>query len=65
MDLRLSNSNSEVTERAARIATIVNEGGTIYLVLGEGDHTSDRWLLSESLVRKLVSEGFNIAMKPR
>lgn len=53
-----------MTERSAAIAAIVQESpGEFYLVLGEGKHDFDRWKLSESLVRKLVIEGFAIAMK--
>jgi hypothetical protein len=52
------------TLKVASIAAIVQEEpNRFYLIVGQGDHTCSRWELSESLVRKLVSDGFNIAMR--
>ncbi len=38
------------------VAAITNEGPDLYLMVGPGDHTSQRWKLSESLARKLFKE---------
>jgi hypothetical protein len=38
------------------VAAIVNEGEKIFLVVGPGDHTSQRYELSKSLADKLEYE---------
>jgi hypothetical protein len=43
--------------KRALIAGIVEPvKGELYVLLGEGDHTCERWLLTESLARKLRRE---------
>jgi hypothetical protein len=55
-----------MTEKVAAVAAIVQEEpNRFYLIVGEGDHTCSRWEISESLVRKLVSDGFSIAMRTK
>ena len=43
---------------APLVAAITNEGPDIYLMIGPGDHTSQRFKLSEPLARKLLRELF-------
>ncbi len=50
----LSSGNAEPLE--ARVACATNEGREIFITLGTGDHTCQRWKLSESLARKLRRE---------
>jgi len=49
--------------KTARIATAVEDGDKIILVLGVGDHSCERWELTESLARKLCVELFHLATK--
>ena len=49
-----------MTERKAFVAAIVEEGEEIFLMVGAGDHDCDRWKLSRSLLRKLMSEGLRV-----
>lgn len=49
-----------MTERKAFVAAIVEEGEEIFLMVGEGNHDCDRWKLSRSLLRKLMSEGLPV-----
>jgi hypothetical protein len=37
-------------------ATVTEESGEYFLVLGKGDHSCDRWKLSRSLLIKLAYE---------
>ncbi len=48
--------SAHATTSPAVIAAITNEGPDLYLMIGPGDHTSQRWKLSESLARKLRRE---------
>ena len=41
---------------AASIAVITNEADDLFITLGSGDHTSQRWKLTPSLARKLRRE---------
>lgn len=50
-------------QREARVAVITNEGQEIYLTLGEGDHTSQRWKLSKSLLKKITREGLDLVLR--
>ena len=43
-------------------ATVVREGDQIFLVLGPGDHTSQRFELSFSLARKLLVDLFRVVV---
>lgn len=52
MDLRLSHSDAETVT----VAAIVPEGEEIILMLGPGDHSCQRFKLTESLARKLRRE---------
>lgn len=51
--------------REARAAYITEISGELYLTLGAGDHSCDRWLISTDQLRTLVSDGFKIVMKGR
>lgn len=43
-------------------AAIVKEGDQIFLVLGPGDHTSQRFELTFSLARKLLIDLFRVVV---
>lgn len=50
-------------DRIAAIATVVEEGGESFLIIGEGDHTCDRWKIRPSLLIKLALELVSLALK--
>lgn len=52
MDLRLRNSHTE----EIRVAAVTDDDGDIILMVGPGDHTCQRFKLTESLARKLRRE---------
>lgn len=43
-------------------ATVVKEGDQIFLVIGPGDHSSQRFEITFSLARKLLVELFRIVV---
>lgn len=43
-------------------ATVVREGDQIFLVLGPGDHSAQRFELSFSLARKLLVDLFRVVV---
>ena len=42
--------------KTALVAAVVGEGDEVFLMLSDGDHTCERWLLTESLARKILLE---------
>jgi hypothetical protein len=50
--------------KVAKIAALVQDGAkTFLMLLTEDDTDCERFEVNEAQVRKLVSEGFNIAMR--
>jgi hypothetical protein len=49
-------AKAQSAPRAASIAVITNEADDLFITLGSGDHTSQRWKLTPSLARKLRRE---------
>jgi hypothetical protein len=47
----------------ASTATVTEENGDYFLVLGKGDHFCDRWKLSRTLLVKLAYESFLLVFK--
>ena len=44
------------SHKIAAVAVLTSEGPDLFLTLGPGDHTSQRWKLTPSLARKLRRE---------
>lgn len=44
------------TTQTAAVAVVTQEARELYITLGPGDHTSQRWRLTESLARKIRRE---------
>lgn len=59
-----NHGTTNVTERVAAVIAIVEEGKETFLIIGDGSADFDRWRLDDSKVRKVVTEGFPIAMRP-
>lgn len=48
-------------DRVASVAVFTQETpGEIYITLGAGDHSCERWKISASLLEKLIREAVNI-----
>lgn len=47
----------------AKIVAVVEEDGTYYLVVGQGDHDCIRYQLSRSLLIKLAQESIELVLK--
>ena len=49
-------------DRRAVIAAIVKDGDGVTLMIGEGDSKCERWVLSDSLLKKIALESLNIVL---
>lgn len=45
-------------DREAQTMTVVREGELVVLVIGVGDHASERWVLRPTLRKKMLIELF-------